>query len=396
MTGLWIAAVVMTAAVVAVVLMPLYRGAKKQTPGRAEYDLAVYKDQLAELDRDRDRGLIDKAEAEAASIEIQRRILAAAPKADRTKKKEPARPPNRLFAAVIGVAVSAAAFGLYAVLGSPHIPNRPFAERNISSEIAAREGQLGRNEVMQLAARLEERLKENPGDADGWVLLGRTYLTIGEFAPALAAYRQAMEAGNRRADIAADYGEALVLAEQGRVILEARMLFQEAAAADPLNPKARYYIGLGLAQQGDARGALQAWVDLRALSPAGAPWLEAVDRQIARAAQDLGAAAAAVKPSAEAVALGLTAPVPSKTPTAMAPARGSPTGPSAADVEAASRMSEGERGAMIRSMVQRLAGRLKENPDDEDGWRRLARAYEVLGETEKAKDAIARAEALAK
>jgi cytochrome c-type biogenesis protein CcmH len=59
-------------------------------------------------------------------------------------------------------------------------------------------------------------------------------------------------------------------------------------------------------------------------------------------------------------------------------------------------MSEGERGAMIRSMVQRLAGRLKENPDDEDGWRRLARAYEVLGETEKAKDAIARADALAK
>ena len=99
MTGLWIAAVVMTAAVLMAVLMPLLRGMKKQPPGRAEYDLAVYKDQLGELERDRDRGLIDEAEVEAARIEIQRRMLATTPKG---KKTETAHPPNRAFAAVIG------------------------------------------------------------------------------------------------------------------------------------------------------------------------------------------------------------------------------------------------------------------------------------------------------
>lgn len=249
---------------------------------------------------------------------------------------------------------------------------------------------------MQLAARLEERLKENPGDADGWVLLGRTYLTISEFAPALAAYRRAMEAGNRHPDIAAAYGEALVMSEKSRVTPEALEIFEEITGVDPFNPKARYYIGLGLAQQGRTKEALQAWVDLRAVSPAGAPWLETVDQQITRAVQDLGLAPWSVKPSAEALALALTQGL-TGVPASPAPATGPGTirGPSAADIEAASRMTAGERAGMVRVMVQRLADRLKENPDDVEGWRRLARAYDVLGETEKAKDARARAEALA-
>jgi cytochrome c-type biogenesis protein CcmH len=390
MTGLWIAAVVMTAAVLMAVLMPLLRGMKKQPPGRAEYDLAVYKDQLGELERDRDRGLIDEAEAEAARIEIQRRMLATTPKG---KKTETAHPPNRAFAAVIGVALAVAAFGFYFVLGSPGVPNQPFAERNITSEIAARESQLERDEVLGLTAKLEQRLKENPGDLNSWVLLGRTYLTISEIDSALAAYRKAMGVSNRRPDVVSSYAEALVLAEDGRVPPEARTLFRETTAADPFNPRARYYLGLGLAQQGKVKEALQAWVDLRALSPEGASWLAAVDQQIASAAQELGLAPWAVKPSAEALALGLTAKT---TPGIFsAPAKEPPRRPSAGDVEAASRMSEGDRAEMIRSMVQRLADRLKENPDDADGWRRLARAYEVLGKTEKAEDAVARADALA-
>ncbi len=386
MTGLWIVLALMTAVVLAVLLAPLIRGTGKQGPARSEYDITVFKDQLAELDRDRERGLLDDGEAEAARIEIQRRILAAGSGTDETETPAPFKWPS---AAVIGVALSAAAFGFYFVLGSPDVPNQPFAERNIASEIAARKGQLDRGEVMQLAARLEKRLKENPGDAGGWMLLGRTYLTISEFTPALAAYRQAMEVGNRHPDIAVDYAEALVLAERGRVPPEARALFLDAAAADPVNPRARYYLGLELAQRGKGREALQAWVDLRSLAPDGAPWLAAVDQQIASAAQELGVAPWAVKPSAEALALAKTMPLPE------APARGPPGGPSAADVEAASQMSDADRQAMIRTMVQRLADRLKQNPGDLAGWRRLTRAYEVLGEAEKARDAKARADALA-
>ena len=398
MTGLWIVLALMTAVVLAVLLAPLIRGAGKRGPARSEYDLAVFKDQLAELVRDRERGWLEGGEAEAARIEIQRRMLAASSGADETEAPAPLKWPS---VAVIGVAISAAAFGFYFVLGSPNVPNQPFAERNIASEIAAREGRLNRDEVLGLTAKLEQRLRENPGDVNSWMLLGRTYLTINEIDTALAAFRKALEVGYHRPGVVSSYAEALVLAERGHVPPEARELFSEILEADPLNPKARYYLGLELAQRGKVKEALQAWVDLRSLSPEGAPWLAAVDQQIASAGKELGLAPWAVKPSAEALALALTRGLKTgpAAPAAGAPSAGAPPsqprGPSTADVEAASQMSAAERNQMIRTMVQRLADRLKENPDDRAGWQRLARAYEVLGETEKARDAKARADTLA-
>ncbi|MCH7864263.1 MAG: c-type cytochrome biogenesis protein CcmI, partial [Proteobacteria bacterium] len=278
MTGLWIAAAVMTVAVLAAVLMPLLRRSPAPPPARREFDLNVYKDQLGEIDRDLERGLLDDADAEAARVEIQRRMLTAADQDGGGDGGGAAsrQPGNRALAAALAVLLPAGAFGIYFVLGSPDLPDRPFAERNIGEEIIAREGRLERNEVLQMAARLLKRLEKAPGDADGWVLLGRTYLTIDEFDDAIGAYRRAMEASGRRPEIAADYAEALMLANEGRIGAEVRGLFEDIAKARPLNLKARYYLGLDMAQQGNLKGALQAWVDLTALSPAGAPWRRGV------------------------------------------------------------------------------------------------------------------------
>ena len=410
MTGLWVAAVLMSAVVALAIVMPLIRRPGGPQPGRGEYDITVYKDQLREIDRDRDRGLLDEEEAEAARVEIQRRILAASD----TEKKPDADttlPRGRTFAAVLAAVIPAAAFGIYFVLGSPEMPGQPFAGRNIASEITAREGRLDRSEVMQLVTGLLKRLEAEPDNVDGWVLLGRTYLTISNFEGALAAYRKAMEVGNRHPEIVTDYAEALVLSEKGQVGPEAQGLFEDIAEADPYNPRARFYLGLGLAKRGNLKAALQAWVDLRAVSPPGSSWLEMVDQQIAGAAKDLKVAPWSVKPSAKALALAkaMLAPAapappsaaaspaarPSTLATPFAPSTQTP-GPTAEDVKAASGMSAADRQTMIRTMVQRLADRLKENPDDLSGWQRLARAYEVLGETEKAKDARARVEALSK
>jgi cytochrome c-type biogenesis protein CcmH len=405
MTGLWISAVLMSAAVLVAVVIPLIRRPRGPLPGRGEYDLAVYKDQLREIDNDRDRGLLDEAEAEAAKIEIQRRMLAVS-EAEKKPAAGASLPQGRTVAAILGVAIPAAAFGIYFALGSPDRPGQPFAERNIASEITAREGKLDQDEVMQLAAKLLRRLEANPDNVDGWMLLGRTYLTINQFDGALAAYRKAMEAGNRHPDIVTDYAEVLVVSEQGQVGPEAKSLFEDIAEADPYNPRARYYLGLELAQGGNLKAALQAWVDLRAVSPPGSQWLQLVDQQIARAANDLKVAPWSVKPSARAQALAKAMPAPDapvppsagppSAPSATAGAPDTPQGPSAEEVKAASEMSAADRQAMIRTMVQQLADRLKENPDDLAGWQRLARAYEVLGEKEKAKDARARVEALSK
>ncbi len=434
MSGFWAAAVLISVAAVVVVLLPLFRRPGKQGPGRAEYDITVYKDQLVEVERDRERGLLGRDEAKAAAVEIQRRMLkAAGPEqtpgstADSPGSTADGPPVSRSHAlpALIAAAVVVPAFALYMVLGSPGMPNRPYAGRDIGAEIAAREGQLERREVLQLTARLIESLKKRPDDHKGWMLLGRTYLTIDEFEGALAAFRRATELSGRNTNVAAEYAEAMVIAEEGRIGATAKKLFAAIIAADPFNPKARFYLGLEKAQAGNVRGALQDWVDLAALSDAGAPWLDAVNGQIATAAEDLGLDAAQVKPSARALALSLTkglgknalaengaslpasALPPGETRAAPASPRRGPSspaapaatprrGPSSEDVKAAGQMSDEDRDAMIRSMVKRLADRLAENPDDLAGWRQLAKAYEVLGDREKAKDSREKAEALAK
>ena len=395
MIGLWITIAVLTAVVLGLLLVPLARRGRAPAPTRAAYDITIYRDQLAEVDRDLERGLFGDDQAQAARIEIQRRMLAAGPKDGSGGTEEPAGPRSRGSVAVIAaiaVAVLAGALGLYLYLGSPGVPGQPFAERG-TAPAAADAGAGNREGLRAVVGRLAERLLRNPDDLKGWLLVGRSYMTLEHYDDAANAFRRAMGLGDNRADIAADYAEALALGDGGAITPEVRQIFEGVFAAEPRNTKARYYLGLAKAQQGDVRGALQDWVDLRVLSPPDAPWGPVLQQQIKTAARALDIDPATVEPSPGAAALAGARP-PSRGPAPGTPPATSPAGPSRADMEAAARMSDEERAAMIRSMVQRLADRLEENPGDREGWLRLARAYEVLGETEKAGEARARAEAL--
>jgi len=140
----------------------------------------------------------------------------------------------------------------------------------------------------------------------------------------------------------------------------------------------RFYLALGDAQDGKASEAVAAWAKLAGEAPRDAPWLPLVRKRMVETAR---AAGIALPEAAQ--------PAPQSTPSAGG-------APSAADIEAVQAMSPAERQAMIHSMVERLAARLDANPDDAEGWQRLARAYAVLGETQKAEAAAARAAALAK
>jgi cytochrome c-type biogenesis protein CcmH len=212
----------------------------------------------------------------------------------------------------------------------------------------------------RLIASLSERMKETPDDLEGWMLLARSYRSQNRFSDAAKAFRRAVELSNRRADILAAFGEARVLARDGAVAAEDHAIFEEILAKDPREPRARFYIGAYQAQQGNLRGALQSWVDLMAMSPGDAPWLAEVRGRVGAAERQLGLEAGSVKPSAAATA--------------------------------APPMEIDE--ATIRAMVEGLADKLEESPDDAKGWLMLARSYEVLGEAEKARDARARARAL--
>jgi len=376
--------VLMTGAL-AFVLRPLLRRATA-TLRRGEYDIVVYRDQLSEVERDHERGVISADEVAAAKTEIERRILRADEVGEILVAEEGPPRARHLAAVLVAAAVAVGTVALYLNVGSPGVPDQPFAERHAigSSSQSPSQGGGAAGSMEQMAGRLALRLHQNPNDLNGWILLGRTYVKMQRFAEAADTYRRALEVGGPRPDILADYAEALVLAAGAVVTPEALKIFMTLTEADRLDPRARYYLGLAKAQKGDIRGALQVWVDLRAISLPSAPWLGAVDRQIAAAADDYGIDAAEIAPSPAVRKLIKLVPVVGP-PAAEAPV------PARDNMDAVAEMGTAERVDMIRTMVQRLARRLEKEPDDVEGWWRLARAYEVLGEKEKAADARRRA-----
>ncbi len=377
---LWIAAGGLIALTLAFLLIALLK-ARPPAAARGDYDVAIYRSQLDEVERDVERGILAPDLAEAARLEIKRRMLAATGGMDpQTAAPQPVgtvAPAWRgAVVALVVVLVPAASIGLYLLLGSPTMPDQPLASRSVATQTAGRE----QAEMERLTARLAQQMETQPDRVDGWLLLGRSLRTIENYDEASRAFERALALTGRAPDVLSEYGEILVLAHGGRVAEPAKRVFEETLRAAPAEPRARYYLGLAKAQQDDPRAALQDWVDLIAVSPPDAPWLTDIRREIQGVATAAGIDAKTLAPSA-----GL--PDPAATP---------PPGPSAEDAKAAAEMSPAERDAMIRGMVEGLAERLKDQPDDADGWRRLARAYEVLGETEKAKDALTRAEAAEK
>lgn len=391
----WALAGLLVVIVIGVLVLPQLR-TQKVVGRRAEYDINVYKDQLAELDRDQAEGRIADVEADAARLEIQRRLLAAAEdqQAGTTPKGAPRTGLWTIVAAAL--AVPAASLVFYLQTGTPELPDFPLAERADVKRAPEAAGFEGKS-MRELAQRLQDRLRENPDDARGWTLLGRTYANIGEPRPAAAAYQRAVELTDREPELLADWAEARLMVRDGSFTPEIFADFLEARDRDPMLPKPWFYIGLDKAMGGDLEGAAQTWTDLLAIQPGDAPFATAVREQIARAASEGGFDASLIEPSetAKRLAEGAAASMPKDAP-AVGAETASPIapGPTREQVEAAQEMTPEERAAFIRSMVTRLAERLEDNPGDSAGWERLIRAYEVLGENEKAAEARKRLDAL--
>ena len=215
-------------------------------------------------------------------------------------------------------------------------------------------------------------------------MLARSEVGLGRYREGAEAYARAAELSSDRPDIAADWGEAQVLAD-GSVTPEAVKAFEAGLKDAASAPKSRYYLALAKLEQGDPRGALQDWADLAADSPPDAEWQQLLRQRIAEVAKAEGIDPASVMPSAAAAA-----------PDGTALARPAEPGmPSQETVAATAKATQGaspeERRAMIESMVERLASRLEQQPDDAEGWARLGRSYMVLQQPAKARDAYARA-----
>jgi len=390
MNGLWLWVGAMLIAVLGVLLFGLTRTRRTDAPSRGAFDIAVFKDQLAELDRDRGRGLISDSELTSARSEIEHRLLKAADEADTEVAQQTPKPARYAeFSLIVLILVGAIAF--YLSLGSPNFPSAPYAARNIKAELIAAEQERAGSNTVALVDKLAMRMKMQPDDIRGWLLLGRSYLAMGRGDDAIAAIQQARSLAPEQGKIAVELAETMIVAADNRVPPEARELLENFVGADPYNPKPRYYIALSQAQSGETSKALQGWIDLTAISPANASWLPTVREKITNAARDLGVDPSTIKPSIAARMLARSIPV---QPLLLAqPPKRAPV-PSQADVNAAAELSNSDRLAMIRTMVQRLADRLRENPEDLQGWVRLEHAYRVLGNLKKADEAATRVRAL--
>lgn len=276
----------MALAAAALLVVPLFRKGAAALD-RAGFDRAVFSDQLRELERDLERGVIGEADARAARTEIERRILSTAPgSGDGTAQAPPAARPlrgSRALLVVLVALVPVTALGLYQVLGTPRLPGQPFAGR-VQPGPTAKGPTTARIEAM--VAMVERRLAEEPGEIQGWTILTTAYLRLSRQGDAEDALARALDltAGDkpRAAVIAANYGEALVAMNGGRVVPRANAAFARAHALAPRQPAARYYLGLARLQAGDGEGALKSWRRLVAEAPADAPWLAGLKKRIAK------------------------------------------------------------------------------------------------------------------
>jgi cytochrome c-type biogenesis protein CcmH len=345
---LWPFFALMTLAAMAAVWWPL---ARRQKSVRSGSDIAVYRDQLEEIDRDEAASLIGGVEAGAARVEVSRRLIAAAENAKAATAVAAPGPASRYRFATLAAAIVLLPLGAgitYLSLGSPNLVP--------VSMNAATDGQPPLpGGIENTVAEVETYLASNPKNGRGWELLAPVYLRLGRFDDAVTARRNALEIFGPDAARLGDLGEAIIMASNGVVTPEAKGLFERANAADPDDVMAQYYLGLGAKQEGRRDEALKRWTALVSGAREGAEWLPLVKNAIARI-DEKGPSVAAAPPSA--------AVVPPE-----------------------------HNGGAIEAMVERLAERLKKDGSDVPGWIQLARSYRVLGKADKVKIAIADAHA---
>tara|TARA_Y100001936_G_scaffold254141_1_gene325591 strand:- start:27610 stop:29025 length:1416 start_codon:yes stop_codon:yes gene_type:complete len=369
----------MAAIALVLVLRPLL-GPDENGSNRAEYDTQIYKDQLAELERDAARGIITEEAASAARTEIARRLLAADEEAKvETTIEEPAT--GKATAIIVGITIPALTLSIYALTGSPHLQSQPGVETQAKAKAARKSNE---PDLATIISELSARVKERPDDLEGWRLYARALAGIRRFADSVAAYQRATTLDPKNADLWSQLAEAQVSAAQGSVTPEARKSLEKALILEPREPRARYYVGLAAHQAGDIKQALKIWLQLEADSVANAPWRKVLGERIANTAKQNGVTSIALAKMRKTIRKSAVA----DSIDALAP------GPTADDIKAAQEMSAKDRQEMIRGMVQSLAAKMEENPNNAEGWIRLGRSYEVLNEPAKSRDAYGKAAAL--
>ncbi len=333
----WIALAGMTGLAMGFVLWPLAFRARET--GEDEREAAFYRAQLDEIARDVERGQLPAAEAAPARVEAARRLIAVSAREPPQTAASSALWRRRAAAVAIFIIAPAVALGVYAKVGQPDLPDAPLAARSMDMKAPGA--------LEAAVAKIEAHLTQAPSDRRGWEVLAPVYMQLGRYSDAAGAYRRVIQLGGDAPAVHAEFGQALVAVSEGVVTAEARAEFAKA----PEVAMARFYLALGAEQDGKMTEAKAAYQALAPQAKGEAPWMLGLRARLA--------------------ALDSSAPAP--------------------QADAGAPAFSPEQRQMIATMVQGLADRLAKQGGSAEEWARLIRAYSVLHEPDKAKEALASA-----
>ena len=360
---LWVLFAVLAAAVVWAVTRPLLAQAPAE-PLADDSEIAVYRDQLAEIEAERAQGLLGASEAEGARVELARRLIRRAE--ERSARRGDAQHATagalRQAALYAGAALPIIGIAVYIAVGSPQLPSRPYAARldmPVDEATAA-----------DLVARVEAHLREHPEDGRGWDVLAPVYMRMGDLTQAADAFQRATRLLGESPKRLAGFARATIMLENGIVSEPARKAYVKLRALEPQSLEPQVWLAIAQEQDGDLKGAEAEY--RRLLPGAEAPWKGLLEARLQSVSERLGGGAPADGSKGD----GLPAPENVRPADAMA---------------AAAAMTPAEREKFIGQMVDGLATRLKENGNDLGGWMRLVRSYVILGRREAATTALASA-----
>lgn len=349
----------MAAAVVWAVTRPLMAPTSVSGEQPEDNEIAVYRDQLAEIETERADGLLGGAEAEGARIELARRLIRRAESQQLSQRAPASEKRFSKLALYAAASLPVIAVAVYLAIGSPLIPSQPYAARLDTP--------LEQATASDLVARVEAHLRQHPEDGRGWDVLAPVYMRMGDFTQAADSFQRAIRLLGESPKRLAGFARASIMLQNGVVTEPARKAYEKLRTLEPQSIEPQVWLAIAREQDGDLKGAEAEYQ--RLLQGAEEPWKGLLTARLDAVTAQLSGKAP-----------------PQPQPPAAAEAPMSEPSPDAKDAVGA--MSPDDQQKFIGQMVDGLAARLKQNGDDLDGWKRLVRSYVVLGRRDEALAAL--------
>ena len=290
----WVISILMLAAALYFVLPPALRAAEAQTTeetARREANIAVYRDQLSELEDDLRNGIVSEEQYAQDRDDIERRLLEDTATENTASKPIPVSADARKHAYMAGIGLALVAVIFYLRIGNPEsitIAATPSTATTTTASQTAPEGERTQAQIEANVATLAQRLQSNPADAQGWTMLARSYNSLGRFGEAAGAYARVTELNPNDADLWAEYAFSVAMASGRKLEGKPMELVDHALKIDPNNAKALELAASGAYEAQNYQKAIDYWQRVLKQVPPGSEVAQAIEARVEDAKSKMG------------------------------------------------------------------------------------------------------------